>query len=746
MKASGMASAAALAIAAVAWAPGGYCAEPVRCVPQPQDVLVKAGGGFPIKGEIPVVVKDETTAEDEAAIELLFGELERLAGAKPKRLKSSEAAPGAPAVFLGEPGKGNGALDKLLESRGLKLTAEYPGPEGYMIDSAASGVLVAGFDRRGTMYGAATLAAIAMPEGEDGGAAVPAVRIVDFPDMTFRSAYAIRCWNFSPERMERARDAIRRLARLKFNVAAVADRHYAMLDKDIPGMAGKKVRESLGEIFEYARRWHVSPRVDGPAFYFPPGPYSDGKRPAPEASDPTTLAAIRYTATLKLEGEKETVLEVADAKSGKTFPAPNVLYDLKTGRSWDKEPVVVTSEDEEKKYEEGKDYAVRFGGISMPFFSECAAGEGQPPDAPRVGRSANPPSAVRRIATGSIKDGETVKVSFSYLCPDTRRPGKFHECMADKRLLTDGDPENYAHRWCSMPAAVLKADHYCLSTDERRGIGYDARSAASGKTKSELFADFVKYQYQTIRKAAPGARIFMWSDMADPNHNAAIYGMGRAAATLSKSDLNDLVMIPWFDGTAEASLKFFRDQNFGVMPSVQGEGPDRGAVRWAYFLRKTYPTMLKRCGLQYTSWDIETDFSDEKHPALKIVAQAAWSVGPYIQLIEPKAAEAGKDVGIEVIVFGEDRHYVPRNEGGIEKGEVVEGERPLKSVTLYFLPPEENAYEPVEMEKTEGGTWKGALRAPQPGTRYYIEADDGERKVCAPRMAPKVTFQLPGGK
>ncbi|MCX7806023.1 MAG: glycoside hydrolase family 20 zincin-like fold domain-containing protein [Planctomycetota bacterium] len=746
MSRSFFASAAALAVATLASASGGSCAEAIRCIPQPQDVLIRADGGFPLRGEVPIVTKDAISAEDEAAIELLSAGLEKLTGARPKTLRASEAAPGAPAIFLGEPGKGNAALDRLLESRGLKLTAEYPGPEGYVIDAAASGVAVAGFDRRGTLYGAATLAAIARLGGDgQGGAMVPAVRIVDFPDMAFRSAYAIRCWNFSPERMERARESVRRLARLKFNIVAIADRNYAMLDRDIPGMPGKKVRESLGEIFEYARRWHLAPRVDGPAFYFPPGSYSDGKRPAPEASDPTTLAAVRYTATLKIEGEKEVVLEIADAKSGARFPAPNVLYDLKTGKSWDMEPVAVTSEDEDRKYEEGKDFAVRFGGISMPFFSECSAGRGQPPEAPRIGKSANPPSAIRRIATGSIRDGETVKVTFSYLCPDTLRPGKFHECIADRRLLTDGDPENYVYRWCSMPAAALKADHYCLSADERRCIGYDARSATSGKTKSELFADFVHYQYRTIRKAAPGARIFMWSDMADPNHNAAIYGLGRVAAILSKYNAGDIVMVPWFDGVAEASLRFFHEQNFGVMPSVQGDGPDRSALRWAYFLRKIYPTLLRRCGLQYTSWDVETDFSDEKHPALRTVAQAAWSAGPYIQHIEPKAPEPGKDVEIEAVVSGDAQHYVPRKEGSLEKGSAVEGEKPLKSVTLYFLPPEENAYEPVEM-KRDGAAWKGTLRAPPPGTKYYIEADDGERKTCAPRLAPKITFQLPGGK
>ena len=40
--------------------------------------------------------------------------------------------------------------------------------------------------------------------------------------------------------------------------------------------------------------------------------------------------------------------------------------------------------------------------------------------------------------------------------------------------------------------------------------------------------------------------------------------------------------------------------------------------------------------------------------------------------------------------------------------------------------------------KLEGDVWKGSIRPTAPGVDYYIEANDGERRSCAPRAAPGV--------
>ena len=89
---------------------------------------------------------------------------------------------------MGVAGRGYKRLDALLAKRGIAFGPASPGPEGYILDVEADGVLIAGRDDRGAFYGMATLCQMIAPtETKDAVRVLPA-RIADFPDMPLRSA------------------------------------------------------------------------------------------------------------------------------------------------------------------------------------------------------------------------------------------------------------------------------------------------------------------------------------------------------------------------------------------------------------------------------------------------------------------------------------------------------------------------------------------------------------------------------
>ena len=732
-------------------------AQAVSVVPLPQEVAPKPPERAFTVREGTVLVTAETTEGAEAALELLEGALKEKCGLAPARMRSSEfakQAPAPPAIILGEPGKGNTALDETLARRGLALEPDYPGPEGYVLDVEPDAVLVAGHDKRGTLYGVATLVQLLSVLPGEKKPSVPAVRIVDWPDFPLRSVFGFGTSNMQPELLKRAGEIIRGVAALKFNMISLQNHNYQMLQREAKAAPGKKVHEAFRETWDLARRWLHSPLVEGWAWYFPNGSYSGGKRPSPEANDATTLEGIRYTQKMALKGEEEATFAIT-GKRGKSYPVANVLFDLATGKSWAREPVEVKSEDGKTTYDEGKDYAVKFGEIKSPFFKKCHDGDGAPEKTPRWAESDNPPTTVRRTKDSRIPDGGTVLVSYTYIGPDRWREGKFRPCLSDERLFTDNHPENYFYRWCTEPVKLLGATDFRLTVDEYRVLAWDERCRKSGKTRSDIFADLIKYHYQTIRKACPQARILMWSDMLDPNHNASEYDCPDVAKLLVQAGMADIVLCPWHSGVADKSLEFMASQGLNhILASAQGGGPDQDAFKWVYYLRKVFAGKPGLRGVQYTTWDETKGFAPEGWKAIRLVAQAAWSSGPYLIHLPVARAASGKELAISCQLEGDPLIYsetgasgdvvIDDGAGRGGKGKTIAGPRPVKTALVRYRRKGEQAWQELPLAKAAGEkgevSWRAAIPAAAvaaPGLEYYLEASDGLQTRVSPRGAPK---------
>ena len=100
---------------------------------------------------------------------------------------------------------------------------------------------------------------------------------------------------------------------------------------------------------------------------------------------------------------------------------------------------------------------------------------------------------------------------------------------------------------------------YFMSHDEIRVMNWCAACQDRHLDAGPLLADNVRTCASILRQVNPGGRIYVWSDMFDPNHNAhANYYLVRGDLTGSWLGLdNDLIIVPWDYDTRAASLQFF---------------------------------------------------------------------------------------------------------------------------------------------------------------------------------------------
>jgi len=584
--------------------------------------IVPGEGRFALASSLRIVAKAERRAADDTTIDLLLNALQDATGSRPH--VANAAHDDDHDIVVGEPTAAP-QVRRLLEEAGVDWDQEDPGPEGYLLIVAPAHIVIAGHDPRGTYYGALTLATMIRASSTDG--ALPAVRIHDWPHMRYRSAFGLELANMQPERLAEAERIITRLSELRYNMVSLANHNYAMLEREAKGQPGMAVHAAMQRVWVHARRHHMTPRVEGWARYFPDGDYSGDRRPTRDASDPTTLEGIRTTQRLELRGT-DTVPFSVRGRSGRDLPVANVLHDLETGTSWQEEPVTVEATDGDREYRDGLDYVIDFGAIRVPFFRACHEGDGLPESSPRWAESDNPQTSIRRTVTSRIPDGAEVDVTFTYLAPDPYRTNKFRECLSDRRLFTDGHPENYLWRFATEPVTHFAPEHYFLTIDEYRVLGWDERCRRSRRSRPQIYADFVAYLYRSIRSRAPDATVFMWSDMLDPAHNARKYDLEGSADLLRSAGLEDVVMVPWDAKVARQSVEYLGSRGFSIMASCTEERAAQQAATWDTLLSRKYGPSAQPFGLQYTTWRGMAGFDTASMPSIEGVAQTAWAGSP----------------------------------------------------------------------------------------------------------------------
>lgn len=246
-------------------------------------------------------------------------------------------------------------------------------------------------------------------------------------------------------------------------------------------------------------------------------------------------------------------------------------------------PIAVRSEDGATIYEEGRDFEKLIDPEYNPY---------RVPDGPALALKLTPDSR--------IKPGQRLKVSWyhSMLIHDSQ----VTICMAEPEIYEIIDHE------AKLLAEHLHPKKILLSMDEVRMGG--TCKACYGRNMGELLGECITRQVQSLHKYSPGAKIYIWSDMLDPHHNAVKdYYLVRGDFTGSWNHVpKDMTIAVWGSEPREKNLKFFVDQGFETLCACYYDAPNLDEVKGWIKMAEPLPKVR---GFMYTPWTGKYDLVPE---------------------------------------------------------------------------------------------------------------------------------------
>lgn len=230
----------------------------------------------------------------------------------------------------------------------------------------------------------------------------------------------------------------------------------------------------------------------------------------------------------------------------------------------------------------------------------------EPISDPKTGRAQWPgdydfwhqPPSVKILDGGKLRPGAKVKAD--YFHTSLIYDGQAMACMGEpktRQLLLDQIKQ--VHKY-------LQPDGYMLSHDEIRMTGWDESCSATKKSPSELLAQNVADCISMVHTEDPGKPVYAWSDMFDPEHNAAkdgfyylVKGQGPwygAWKGLGK----DVTVFNWNSdpGKRAKSLDFFAAGGNKQILAGYYDGPVESITGWMKDAGKVQGVQ----GVMYTTW------------------------------------------------------------------------------------------------------------------------------------------------
>ncbi|HEV8541155.1 MAG TPA: hypothetical protein VGR78_02075 [Verrucomicrobiae bacterium] len=149
--------------------------------------------------------------------------------------------------------------------------------------------------------------------------------------------------------------------------------------------------------------------------------------------------------------------------------------------------------------------------------------------------------------------------------------------------------------------AAWGAKGYMMSHDEIRVLNWCEACQKRGLDAGPLLADDVRQCIQILREVNPGGRIYVWSDMFDPNHNAHDnYYLVRGNLRRSWEGLDkDLIILPWYFEKRKESLQWFSERGHRqIIAGYYDHAPEQ-IREWQKAADGT-PGVI---GVMYTTWE-----------------------------------------------------------------------------------------------------------------------------------------------
>jgi hypothetical protein len=247
-------------------------------------------------------------------------------------------------------------------------------------------------------------------------------------------------------------------------------------------------------------------------------------------------------------------------------------------------PLTVTSEDGKLTYEEGRDFKpVRDPKLGMvPYEGEYDFNHAGP--------------TIRLTATSRIKDDDHLRVGWyhpvlvlgSYAACCLSEPKVYQLLENQARRVND----LYHPRTFFMQHDEMRVANWCQACQSRK------------LTPGELLADNARRCVKILKGISPEARVVVWSDMFDPNHNAVKdYYLVNGTLAGSWEGLDRSVIIAnWNAGKAKASLDFFAGRGHPQILAGYYDGDDNFAT-WDAAARG----VPRVTGFMYTTWQNRYD-------------------------------------------------------------------------------------------------------------------------------------------
>lgn len=149
--------------------------------------------------------------------------------------------------------------------------------------------------------------------------------------------------------------------------------------------------------------------------------------------------------------------------------------------------------------------------------------------------------------------------------------------------------------------ATWGAKAYFMSHDEIRVLNRCAACERRGLSAGDILADNVRNCVGILRATAPKARIYVWSDMFDPHHNAGKdYYLVRGDLAGSWEGLDrDVIIVPWYFEKRAQSLKWFASRGHRQMIAGYYDAAPERVCDWLAAAESVSGVE----GVMYTTWE-----------------------------------------------------------------------------------------------------------------------------------------------
>ncbi len=207
-----------------------------------------------------------------------------------------------------------------------------------------------------------------------------------------------------------------------------------------------------------------------------------------------------------------------------------------------------------------------------------------------------------------LPDGTRLRVSYHHVV--TVNDGQVMICPSEPKtveLLRD-----QARRMHEL----WHAKAYFMSHDEIRCLNQDQACVSRGLTAGAILADNVRSCVKILKEVNPGGRIYVWSDMFDPHHNAKAgnYYLVRGDLRGSWEGLDkDVIVAVWYFEKRAESMEFFAKRGNPILIAGYYDGPVGQIRQWM----DAVPAKSDFRGVMYTTWQ-------QKYGDVEAFGQKAW--------------------------------------------------------------------------------------------------------------------------